>query len=248
MNTKILLGILLPFIGTTLGSLLVFFIKNKINKNLEKILLGFSGGVMIAASIWSLIIPSVESSNNLGKLAFIPAVIGLLLGNFFLIKIDKITNKINNKKDTLLMTAVTIHNIPEGMAVGVIFASLLNHNSGISLTMAYTLALGIAIQNIPEGAIISLPLKCNGKSKKEAFKIGVLSGIVEPIAAFITLLLTNIITPILPYLLSFAAGTMIYVVIKELLPDVSLEKNNNIGINSFFIGFIIMMILDITLG
>lgn len=251
---KIIIGILIPFFGTVLGSLLVFFMKNKLNKKLEKLLLGIASGVMIAASIWSLIIPAIEYAEKENVISFLPATIGFIIGIVFFLIVDKILNYIENtktlssKKETMLVLAVTLHNIPEGMAVGVVFAGLLSGNIGITLASAYSLAIGIAIQNFPEGAIISLPLKSKGMKKTKAFLYGFLSGIVEPIAAIMTLLFINIITPILPYVLSFAAGAMIYVVINELLPS-SEEKNaSSIPTIGFTIGFLIMMILDVTLG
>ncbi len=224
---------------------MVFFLKNQINEKLEKLLIGFAAGVMIAASIWSLLIPSLEKSSHLGLFSFLPAAIGFVLGIFFLMFIDNLTNKMENKKD-MLNFAVTLHNIPEGMAVGVVFASVISRNDPVLLAGALALALGIAIQNFPEGAIISMPLKAKGQSKLAAFKAGVLSGIVEPIASIITILLTNLVVPILPYLLSFAAGSMIYVVSSELIPEYGAKSNyKNIGIA---FGFTIMMILDVVLG
>lgn len=241
----ILLGIIIPFIGTSLGSSMVFFLKNHINEKIEKLLIGFAAGVMIAASIWSLLIPSLDKSTNLGIFSFVPAVVGFLFGVLFLMLIDKLTNKYENTKD-MLNFAVTIHNIPEGMAVGVVFASVVSNNDPILLAGALALSFGIAIQNFPEGAIISMPLKAKGKTKLSAFKSGVLSGIVEPISSIITILLTNLVVPILPYLLSFAAGSMIYVVSSELIPEYGGKSNyKNIGLA---IGFTIMMTLDVVLG
>ncbi|MBO5095821.1 MAG: ZIP family metal transporter [Bacilli bacterium] len=241
----ILLGILIPFIGTTLGSSMVFFLKKHINEKLEKLLIGFAAGVMIAASIWSLLIPSLEKSEFMGTFSFLPAAIGFLLGMFFMMIIDSITNKMEKKKD-MLNFAVTLHNVPEGMAVGVVFASVISSNDPILLAGALALSIGIAIQNFPEGAIISMPLKAKGKSKIKAFKAGVLSGLVEPLSSFITILLTNFVVPILPYLLSFAAGSMIYVVASELIPEYGGKTTyKNIGIA---IGFTLMMILDVVLG
>ncbi len=215
-------GILIPFIGTDLGSGFVFFMKKNMNPKIQKIIVGFAAGVMIAASIWSLILPSVEMAEEQDKIAWVPAAIGFTLGIIFLLLINKISQNIkknkNEKKLNMLIFSVTLHNIPEGMAVGVCFAGFLAGNAGIELLEAFVLAIGIAIQNIPEGAIISMPLKMQGMSKKRAFVYGMLSGIVEPIAAFLTLILTNIVVPILPYLLSFAAGAMIYVVTEELIP------------------------------
>lgn len=222
------------------------------NEKFQKMTVGFAAGVMIAASVWSLIIPSVEMAEKQGKVSWIPATIGLVLGTLFLIIINKLAenmeNKKNGKKMNMLMFSVTLHNIPEGMAVGVCFAGFLSGNAGIGLIEAMLLAIGIAIQNIPEGAIISMPMKMNGESRKKAFLYGVLSGIVEPIAAVITLLLINIVVPILPYLLSFAAGTMIFVVVEELIPEMHSGKKSSLGVIGLTIGFIIMMILDIALG
>ena len=245
-------GILIPFIGTSLGSSLVFFLKKDMNEKFEKLTVGFAAGVMIAASVWSLIIPSVEMAEKQGKIEWLPATIGLISGVLFLIIINKIAEKIetkrNGKKLNMLLFSVTLHNIPEGMAVGVCFAGFLSGNAGISLFEAMILAIGIAIQNVPEGAIISMPLKMEGMSKAKAFLYGVLSGIVEPIASIITILLLNIVVPILPYLLSFAAGAMIYVVVEELVPKIHNGKKSTLGVIGVIIGFALMMILDIALG
>ncbi len=244
-------GIFIPFLGTSLGSGLVFFLKNNINEKFQKLMVGFAAGVMIAASVWSLIIPSVEMAEKQGEIAWMPAVVGLILGVAFLLFIGKIAERHDNKKDgqklNMLLFSVTLHNIPEGMAVGVCFAGFLE-NAGIELFEAMVLAIGIAIQNIPEGAIISMPLKIEGESKKKSFIIGVLSGIVEPIAAFITILLINIVVPLLPYLLSFAAGAMIFVVIEELVPEMHMGKKSILGVIGVTLGFIVMMVLDIALG
>lgn len=252
----IALGILIPFFGTTIGASTVFFMNNTLNKKIEKLLLGFASGVMIAASVWSLLIPAIEMAEEQGKIAWIPAVVGFVLGILFLLIIDlglsQFENKTeNNKKEkntAMLILAVTLHNIPEGMAVGVVFAGLLSGSIGVSMAGAFALAIGIAIQNFPEGAIISLPLKCKGESKLKSFSVGTLSGIVEPISAFITILLTNIVVPILPYLLSFAAGAMIYVVVEELIPQSQEGNISSVGTIGVTIGFIIMMILDVSLG
>ena len=238
-----LIGLLIPFIGTIIGSAMVIFMKNKINSLVEKLLLGFASGVMVAASIWSLILPSIEMSKTC-----IPAVVGFIIGIFFLLIINIIVSKINSNKNTSMMIfAITLHNIPEGMAVGVAYAAALSGVSGMVFPVAFALALGIAIQNIPEGAIISMPLKSKGYTKKKSFFVGVLSGIVEPIFALFTILLTNLVIPILPYLLSFAAGAMIYVVVKELVPEAK-EDKYNLDIIGFMMGFIIMMVLDVILG
>lgn len=246
----ILFGIFIPFIGTMLGSSMVFLLRKKINIDLEKILLGFASGVMIAASIWSLIIPSIEMAETF---SFIPATVGFLLGLLFLILVDDVTFKLKknyNKKikNTKLAFAVTLHNIPEGMAVGVIFAGVMSLNQEITLASAFALSIGIAIQNFPEGAIISMPLKSSGISKIKSFIIGSLSGIVEPLFAFLTILLTNYVTPILPYLLSFAAGAMIYVVVEELIPESHENDSKKLTILGLGIGFCVMMILDVVFG
>lgn len=255
----IFIGILIPFIGTTLGSLMVFLLKEKLNNKIEKLLLGFASGVMIAASIWSLIIPSIEMAKNINVVAWVPATVGFLLGIVFLLILDFVIpyvhlNKENEdkkfklSKNTKLVLAVTLHNIPEGMAVGVIFAGILSKDSSITLAGAYALSIGISIQNFPEGAIISMPLKSCGMSKLRSFIIGTLSGVVEPIAAIITILLINMIKPVLPYLLAFAAGSMIYVVIEELIPDAHDNDTSRMSIIGTSLGFVLMMILDVALG
>jgi len=257
---NIVLGIMIPFIGTVLGSGMVFFMKNKMNDKVQKLLLGFASGVMIAASVWSLLIPSIEMTEEQGNLGWIPAAVGFLLGMTFLLLLDSLIPHmhLNNekpegvksklKKTTMLVLAVTLHNIPEGMAVGVLFAGALIGNGGMTIAGAMVLAIGIAIQNFPEGAIISMPLKSEGESKLKSFGYGALSGIVEPISAIITILLTNIVVPILPYLLAFAAGAMMYVVVEELIPESQSGEHSNIGTIGVAIGFIIMMILDVALG
>lgn len=254
------LGILIPFIGTTLGAGCVLFLKDQISPLIQKGLLGFASGVMIAASVWSLLIPAIDMSESMGKFSFVPAVVGFAIGIAFLLLMDKIIPhlhlssdepegmKSSLKKSTMLVLAVTLHNIPEGMAVGVVFAGVMTGNSNITLAGAFALAIGIAIQNFPEGAIISLPLKTEGKSKGKAFLYGVLSGVVEPVGAFITILLTSYVVPLLPYLLSFAAGAMVYVVVEELIPEASQGEHSNIGTIGFAIGFLIMMTLDVALG
>lgn len=257
---QIFLGLAIPFLGTTLGAAMVFLMKKEMNKKVEKILLGFASGVMIAASVWSLLIPSIEMAETQGKVAWIPAAIGFLLGIVFLLVLDSVVPhmhlesektegiKSKLKKTTMMVFAVTLHNIPEEMAVGVTFAGALAQNAGITIAGAFALAIGIAIQNFPEGAIISMPLKSEGVSKPKAFLYGTLSGIVEPIGAVITILLTNAVVPILPYLLSFAAGAMIYVVVEELIPESQAGEHSNIGTIGVAIGFTIMMILDVALG
>ena len=258
------IGILIPFVGTTVGAALVFLLKNKMSDFIHKSLLGFSSGVMIAASIWSLIMPAIEMTENQQKIAWIPASVGFMLGIITLMLIDKVISKMEKLKEkndkckcskkykekstTMLALAVTLHNIPEGMAVGVTFAGLLAGNVGITVAGAMALAIGIGIQNIPEGAIISMPLKSSGMPKIRAFTYGTASGIVEPIGAAITILLTNLVVPILPYLLAFAAGAMIYVAAVELIPEMEKGKYAKVGTISLGIGFSIMMILDVALG
>ena len=256
----LVVGLSIPFLGTTLGAAMVFLMKNQINKKVEKLLLGFAAGVMIAASVWSLIMPSIDMAEEQGIIAWIPAAVGFMLGILFLLVLDSVIPHLHLKSDepegiktkwkktTMMVFAVTLHNIPEGMAVGVAFASALLGNTGITMAAALALAVGIAIQNFPEGAIISMPLKGEGMTKSKAFLYGTLSGIVEPIAAIITILLTNLVVPILPYLLSFAAGAMIYVVVEELIPESQYGKHSNIGTIGVAIGFVIMMILDVALG
>lgn len=258
MNTT--LGLLIPFAGTTFGAAMVFFMRGKLNEKIEKTLLGFASGVMIAASVWSLLIPAIEMSEESGALPWLPPALGFLLGIGFLLLLDTVTPhlhldspkpegpKTNLKKTTMLVLAVTLHNIPEGMAVGVTFAGVLAGNSGITMAGAFALSIGIAIQNFPEGTIISMPLRSEGMSKSKAFLMGTLSGIVEPISAFITILLTGIIVPALPYLLSFASGAMIYVVAEELIPEAQSGKHSNIGTIGVAAGFVVMMVLDVALG
>ncbi|MFR8317074.1 MAG: ZIP family metal transporter [Catenibacillus sp.] len=251
---------MIPFIGTALGAGCVFFMRNELKPKVQKSLLGFASGVMVAASVWSLLIPAMDMSVAMGNLAFIPAVTGLLLGILFLLLMDRLVPhlhldhsqpeglKSKMKKTTMLVMAVTLHNIPEGMAVGVVFAGVLNENSMMTLMGAFALSIGIAIQNFPEGAIISMPLKNEGISRWRAFSYGALSGIVEPVAAFVTILLASFIEPVLPYLLSFAAGAMLYVVVEELIPEASEGEHSNVGTIGFAVGFAIMMVLDVALG
>ena len=253
-------GLAIPFIGTTLGAAMVFFMRNKMNSKVEKTLLGFASGVMVAASVWSLLIPSIDMATEQKIIAWVPAVVGLIFGILFLLVLDSIIPhlhlksnqpegiKSKLKKTTMMVLAVTLHNIPEGMAVGVLFAGALAQNTGVTMAGAFALAIGIAIQNFPEGAIISMPLKSEGMSKTKAFLYGTLSGIVEPIGAIITILLTITIVRVLPYLLSFAAGAMIYVVIEELIPESQNGEHSNLGTIGFAIGFVIMMVLDVALG
>ncbi len=253
-------GVMIPFIGTTLGSAMVFFMKNQINRKLEKLLMGFAAGVMVAASVWSLLIPSIEMADGQGKIAWIPAAAGFILGMAFLLLLDSViphlhldTDKPEGirskaKKTTMMVFAVTLHNIPEGMAVGVTFAGALLGDAQITMAGAFTLALGIAIQNFPEGAIISMPLKSTGVSRKRAFLYGTLSGLVEPVGAVLTILLAGLIVPMLPYFLAFAAGAMIYVVVEELIPESQSGEHTNIGTIGVAVGFVVMMVLDVALG
>ena len=260
MNWNVLLGILIPFVGTTLGAAMVFFMRKEMNGHVQKALLGFASGVMIAASVWSLLIPAIEMAEEQSNVAWLPAAVGFLLGIGFLLLLDTLTPhmhlteeepegiKADLKKTTMLVLAVTLHNIPEGMAVGVTFAGVMTGNTTITLAAAFVLSIGIAIQNFPEGAIISMPLRGEGISRRRAFLYGAASGIVEPIAALITILLTGLVVPILPYLLAFAAGAMIYVVVEELIPESQSGKHTNIGTIGVAIGFVMMMVLDVALG
>ena len=258
---EIVIGLLIPFVGTLLGAATVFLIKNEISSHLQKLLLGFASGVMIAASIWSLLIPSIEMSSQQGLSAsWMPAAVGFLCGMAFLLLLDSVIPHIHInsnepegvksklKKSTMLVFAITLHNIPEGMAVGVVLAGMIEGVSNISYAGAMALSIGIAIQNFPEGAIVSMPLRSAGQSRKKAFATGALSGVVEPIAAIITILLIQITLPILPYLLAFAAGAMIYVVVEELIPEAQSGPHSNIATIGVAIGFVLMMILDVALG
>lgn len=250
----------IPFLGTSLGSAMVFCLRGEIPPRVEKLLLGFASGVMIAASVWSLLIPSIEMSEGGALPAWWPATAGFLLGVAFLLLLDSIVPHLHQHSDepeglparisrtAMLVFAVTLHNIPEGMAVGVSYAGAASGSSGVTLAGAFALALGIAIQNFPEGAIISMPLCAEGASKGKAFLYGVLSGIVEPIGALLTILLAKQLTPWLPYLLAFAAGAMIYVVIEELIPESQAGKHSNLGTVGAAIGFALMMVLDVALG
>ena len=256
-------GLLIPFLGTSLGALCVIFMKKDLNVLIQRALTGFAAGVMMAASVWSLLIPSIEESSQMGKLSFIPAVVGFCIGMLFLLLLDKITPHMhmNNvvdgpqaswKKTTMMVFAVVLHNIPEGMAVGVVYAGwykgFLSDSSTLTAASALALSIGIAIQNFPEGAIISMPLHANGLSKGKSCLMGILSGSVEPIAGLITILLSSLVLPILPYLLSFAAGAMVYVIIEELIPEMSEGEHSNWGTIMFMIGFALMMVLDVALG
>ncbi len=260
MSSDILYGILIPFLGTTLGSGCVFLVRKTMNQTIQRACLGFAGGVMVAASVWSLLIPALEQSAHLGKWSIIPATVGFWLGILFLLLLDKMIPHIHLNTDetegiktklprtTMLLLAVTLHNIPEGMAVGVVYAGYLAGDMQISLAGALALSVGIAIQNFPEGAIISMPLHSEGWKKSKAFIYGSLSGIVEPIAAIITILAAGLIVPVLPYCLSFAAGAMLYVVVEELIPEMSQGEHSNVGTLFFAIGFNLMMILDVALS
>lgn len=258
---NIFIGILIPLLGTTLGAACVFIMKKEMNQLVNKGLLGFASGVMIAASVWSLIIPAIDMSDGMGKLAFLPAAIGVLVGIAFMLILDKIIPHLHLdndkpeglksegiKKTTMLVLAVVLHNIPEGMAVGIVFAGAMNSENAITIAGAFALSIGIAIQNFPEGAIISMPLVGEGISKGKAFSYGFLSGVVEPIGAILTILFSTALTPIMPYLLSFAAGAMIYVVVEELIPESSSVEHSDIGTIGFAIGFVVMMVLDVALS
>ena len=257
---EVFLGILIPFAGTTLGAACVFFMKNTLGVSIHRALAGFAAGVMVAASIWSLLIPSIEQSEHLKIFSFLPAFVGFWIGVLFLLALDNLiphlhvgSNEAEGLKSklnrtTMMVLAVTLHNIPEGMAVGVMYAGFLVGNTQITAASALALSIGIAIQNFPEGAIISMPLKDEGVSKGKAFLGGVLSGVVEPIGAVLTILISQRIIPLLPYLLSFAAGAMLYVVVEELIPEMSQGKHSNIGAVFFAVGFSLMMVLDVALG
>lgn len=260
MTMEAVSAVLLPFLGTTVGAGFVFFMKGAMNLRLQRVLTGFASGVMVAASVWSLIIPAMDQSQHMGKLAFLPAFIGVWAGFLFLLLLDQLIPHLhlnsdcpegspcNLGKSTMMVLAVALHNLPEGMAVGVVVAGWLTGNESISAAGALALSLGIALQNLPEGAIISLPLKSQGMSKGRAFGYGVMSGIIEPIGAILTILLAEMIVPLLPYMLSFAAGAMLYVVVEELIPEMSEGEHSNIGTIFFAVGFTLMMMLDVTLG
>ena len=260
MTSEIIRGIMIPFAGTILGSASVFFMRGGMNDMLRRALTGFAAGVMTAASVWSLLIPSMNFSESMGKLAFIPAAAGFWIGVLFLLLLDRIIPHLHMNSDkaegpksklgktSMLVLAVVLHNLPEGMAVGVIFAGLMSQNTIVSSAGALALAIGIAIQNLPEGAIISMPLASQGEGKTKAFVYGMLSGAVEPIGALLTIFAASLVIPILPYLLSFAAGAMMYVVVEELIPEMSEGKHSNLGTVMFSLGFTLMMILDVALG
>ena len=260
MNNDVLIGLSIPFIGTTLGAAVVFFMKKQLGDSVARALTGFAAGVMVAASVWSLIIPAIEQSEPLGAWSFIPACVGFWAGILFLLILDKLVLCVNKsaqaaahtrsslQRTTMMALAVTLHNIPEGMAVGVVYAGLLTGAPNITAAGAMTLALGIAIQNFPEGAIISMPLHAQGTGKGRSFLYGTLSGAVEPIFGVLTILLSGLITPALPYLLSFAAGAMIYVVVEELIPEMNEGDSSRSGLLCFAVGFTLMMSLDVALG
>ena len=259
MSIEVLGGLLLPFLGTTLGAACVFFMKKGMHPTVQKILTGFAAGVMVAASIWSLIIPAIDQAADMGKWSFVPAVIGFWLGILLLLVLDRIIPHMHMdrkcegphcslQKSTMLVFAVALHNLPEGMAVGVVFAGWLAGNEMMSLSGALILALGIAIQNFPEGAIISMPLRSEGVGKGKAFTYGMLSGLVEPIGAIVTILAAEFFTPILPYCLSLAAGAMFYVVVEELIPESCEGEHSNLGTIAFAVGFALMMVLDVALA
>ena len=253
-------GILIPFLGTSLGAGCVFFLKNSLRDGIQRALTGFAAGVMVAASVWSLLIPAMEQAADLGRLAFFPAAVGFWLGILFLLLLDHLIPHLHQnslqaegpksqlQRTTMMVLAVTLHNIPEGMAVGVVYAGYLAGTAQITAAGALALSLGIAIQNFPEGAIISMPLKAAGVGKHKAFLGGVLSGIVEPIGAALTIAMTAFIVPVLPYLLSLAAGAMCYVVVEELIPEMSAGEHSDIGVLSFALGFTLMMALDVVLS
>lgn len=255
-----IIGIFIPFAGTALGAAGVFFLKNEIRPVMQKLLLGFASGVMVAASVWSLLIPSMNMVSSMEKFAFVPAAVGFLFGILFLLLMDELVPHLHLDqekpegpkktlaKSTMLILAVTLHNLPEGMAVGVVYAGAMNGNSGITMAGAVALSLGIAIQNFPEGAIISMPLLSTGIGKSKAFLYGVLSGVVEPLGAVLTIVFASRIVLILPYLLAFAAGAMIYVVVEELIPESAQGEHSNLGTIGFAAGFVLMMILDVALG
>ena len=253
-------GILIPFLGTSLGAACVFFMRKTLSERVQRALTGFAAGVMVAASVWSLLIPAIEESSAMGKWSFVPAASGFWIGILFLLALDHIIPHLHAKsgqtegprsrlqRTTMMVLAVTLHNIPEGMAVGVVYAGYLSGSAQSTAAGALALSLGIAIQNFPEGAIISMPLRAEGMKKGSAFAGGVLSGIVEPIGALLTIMAARLIVPALPYLLSFAAGAMLYVVVEELIPEMSQGEHSNLGTVFFAVGFSVMMVLDVALG
>jgi ZIP family zinc transporter len=256
----VFIGLMIPFLGTALGAACVFFMKKELKMPVQRALTGFAAGVMVAASIWSLLIPAMEQSEGKGRFAFLPAAVGFWAGILFLLLLDHIIPHLHMnteesegpksklEKTTMMVLAVTLHNIPEGMAVGVVYAGFLAKSSTMTLGGAFALSLGIAIQNFPEGAIISMPLHAQGKSRTKAFAGGVLSGVVEPIGGLLTILAAGVLVPAMPYLLSFAAGAMLYVVVEELIPEMSSGEHSDIGVLAFSFGFTVMMALDVALG
>ena len=260
MNIQVIMGLLIPFLGTSLGAACVFFMKRELHRSIQRALTGFAAGVMTAASVWSLLVPAMDMADGMGKLAFLPAAIGFWCGILFLLLLDSLIPHLHMNAEkaeglpsklartTMMVLAVTLHNIPEGMAVGIVYAGFLSGTENMTAGGALALALGIAIQNFPEGAIISMPLHAEGKSKGRAFADGVLSGAVEPVGAVLTILFAGLFLPVMPYLLSFAAGAMIYVVVEELIPEMSEGEHSNIGVLMFSVGFTLMMILDVALG
>jgi len=260
MTTTLVIGLLIPLLGTMLGSAFVFLMKDEMSARVQKSLLGFASGVMVAASVWSLLIPAIEMEADSGKVSVVPAAIGFLLGMGFLLLLDELTPHLHVGSDTpegprsrlsrtvMLALAVTIHNLPEGMAVGVVFAGAEQGAAGLSLASAVAVSLGIAIQNVPEGAIISMPMRAEGNSKWRSFMIGSLSGAVEPVGAIAVLLLASLLMPIMPYMLAFAAGAMFYVVVEELIPEASEGEHSNLSTIGFAIGFVLMMVLDVVMG
>ena len=260
LNASFLRELLLPFLGTSLGAACVFFVKGNMNRGVQRFLMGFAAGVMVAASVWSLLIPSIEASEGMGKLAFVPAVAGIFAGIVFLMLLDRLIPHLHMntdsaegprsslRKSTMMALAVALHNLPEGVAVGVMLAGITSGGELIAPAAAFALSLGIAIQNFPEGAIISLPLASEGVSRKKAFGLGVASGAVEPIAALLTLLIAGAAASALPYLLSFAAGAMLYVVVEELIPEMSEGEHSHLGTIAFAVGFAMMIVLDVALG
>ncbi len=259
MPLSVIQGVLIPFFGTSLGAAMVFLLKGEMRQGVRRGLTGFAAGVMVAASFWSLLQPALDASTPMGKLAFVPAAVGFLAGMGFLLLLDVLTPhthmdlqdegpKSGLARTTKLVLAVTLHNIPEGMAVGVVYAGWMSGETGVSAAAALALALGIALQNFPEGAIVSMPLRAEGMPKGKTFAMGVLSGAVEPVASLLTILFASAVTPILPYLLAFAAGAMMYVVVEELVPEMSEGKHSNVGTVAFALGFTCMMVLDVALG
>ena len=260
MDVQTIQGIMIPFVGTALGAGCVLFMKKGLNETVQRALTGFAAGIMVAASIWSLLIPAMDQASSMGKWAFVPAVAGFWIGILFLLLLDKLIPHLHMNsgeaegpksglsKSIMLVLAVVLHNIPEGMAVGVVFAGWQTGNEGLTLSGAIALSIGIAIQNFPEGAIISMPLRSEGMSKKKSFLYGMLSGAVEPVGAALTILAAYFVVPVLPYLLSFEAGAMMYVVVEELIPEMSEGDHSNIGTILFAVGFTLMMTLDVALG